>query len=61
MQAVVAGCMAQGVIIGATDHSLPGLNKTRRLSPALIATEDDIDRLMDAIRDALDRLLGLST
>ena len=53
--------MAQGVIIGATDHSLPGLNKTRRPSPALIATEDDIDRLMDAIRDALDRLLGLST
>ena len=38
VQAVVADCMAQGVIIGATNRSLPGLNNTLCFSPALIAT-----------------------
>lgn len=42
VQAVVAECLAQGVIIGATNRSLAGLNNTLCLSPALIATEDDI-------------------
>ena len=31
--AVVADCMAQGVIIGMTNRSLPGLNNTLCLSP----------------------------
>ena len=38
VQAVVADCMAQGIIIGATNRSLPGLNNTLCFSPALIAT-----------------------
>ncbi len=33
VQAVVADCMAQGVIIGMTNRSLPGLNNTLCLSP----------------------------
>ena len=45
VQAVVADCMAQGVIIGATNRSLPGFNNTLCLSPALIATKDDIDEI----------------
>ncbi len=44
VQAVVADCMAQGVIIGATNRSLPGFNNTLCFAPALIATADDIDR-----------------
>lgn len=56
VQAVVADCLAQGVIIGATNRSLPGLNNTLCLSPALIATPDDIDRITDAIDAALGRL-----
>ena len=51
--AVVANCMAQGVIIGATNRSLPGFNNTLCLSPALIATPDDIDQITDAIDTAL--------
>jgi taurine-pyruvate aminotransferase len=51
--AVVADCMAQGVIIGMTNRSLPGFNNTLCLSPALIATPDDIDRITDAIDRAL--------
>jgi taurine-pyruvate aminotransferase len=57
-QAVVADCMAQGVIIGATNRSLPGLNNTLCLSPALIATPDDIDQITDAIDKALARVFG---
>jgi taurine-pyruvate aminotransferase len=37
VQAVVADCMAQGVVIGATNRSLPGFNNTLCFSPALIA------------------------
>ena len=57
-QAVVADCMAQGVIIGVTNRSVPGFNNTLCLSPALIATADDIDRITDAIDGALTRVFG---
>ena len=57
-QAVVADCMAQGVIIGVTNRSLPGFNNTLCLSPALIATPDDIDAITDAIDGALTRVFG---
>ncbi|MCA0920511.1 aspartate aminotransferase family protein [Pseudooceanicola nanhaiensis] len=57
-QQVVAECGAQGVIIGVTNRSLPGLNNTLCLSPALIATEADIDRITDAIDVALTRTFG---
>lgn len=51
--AVVADCMAQGVIIGMTNRSLVGLNNTLCFSPALIATEDNIDQITDAVDRAL--------
>ncbi len=57
-QAVVADCMAQGVIIGVTNRSLPGFNNTLCLSPALIATAGDIDSITDAIDGALGRVFG---
>lgn len=56
VQAVIADCMAQGVIIGATNRSIPGFNNTLCLSPALIATADDIDRIVEAIDGALGRV-----
>ena len=56
--AVVAECNAQGVIIGMTNRSLPGLNNTLCLSPALIATRDDIDAIPGAIDKALTRVFG---
>ena len=51
--AVVADCMAQGVIIGMTNRSLIGLNNTLCFSPALIATADNIDQITDAVDRAL--------
>ena len=56
--AVVADCMAQGVIIGATNRSIPGRNNTLCFSPALIATADDIDHITDAVDNALGRVFG---
>lgn len=56
--AVVAECNAQGVIIGMTNRSVPGLNNTLCLSPALIATADDIDEITTAIDGALARVFG---
>lgn len=58
VQAVVRDCMAQGVIIGATNRSLPGLNNTLCFSPALIATKDDIDEILTAVDGALTRVFG---
>lgn len=52
-RAVVAGAMARGVMIGVTNRSLPGFNNTLCLSPALVATEADIDAITAAIDGAL--------
>ena len=58
VQAVVADCAAQGVLIGATNRSLPGLNNTLCFSPALIATPDDIDQITDAVDKSLTKIFG---
>ena len=58
VQAVVADCMAQGVVIGATNRSVPGYNNTLCFSPALIATKDDIDEILTAVDGALTRVFG---
>jgi taurine-pyruvate aminotransferase len=58
VQAVVAECLARGVIIGATSRSFPRFNNTLCLSPALIATADDIDRITATIDAALGAVFG---
>jgi taurine-pyruvate aminotransferase len=55
---VVAECGAQGVIIGATNRSVPGLNNVLCFSPALISTADDIDQITDAVDNALTKVFG---
>jgi taurine-pyruvate aminotransferase len=58
VQAVVAECLARGVLIGATNRSFHGFNNTLCLSPALIASADEIDRITDAIGHALAKVFG---
>ncbi|MEM7751988.1 MAG: aminotransferase class III-fold pyridoxal phosphate-dependent enzyme [Pseudomonadota bacterium] len=58
VQAVVGDCMAQGIIIGATNRSLPGLNNTLCFSPALISTADDIDQITTAVDKALTKVFS---
>ena len=57
-QAVVADCMAQGVIIGVTNRSLPGFNNTLCFSPALISTAVDIDAITETVDNALTKVFG---
>ncbi len=56
--AVTGDCMAQGVIIGMTNRSIPGFNNTLCYSPALIATKDDIDEMISATGKALTKVFG---
>ncbi|SDW73602.1 taurine-pyruvate aminotransferase [Albimonas donghaensis] len=58
--AVVADCDRQGVILGMTNRSIPGFNNTLCLSPALISTADDIDRMLATIDEALTNVCGQS-
>ena len=58
VQAVIADCLSRGVIIGATNRSIPGLNNTLCLSPALVATSDDIDQITITIGAALEKVFG---
>ncbi|TDK43914.1 aspartate aminotransferase family protein [Antarcticimicrobium luteum] len=55
---VSAECGAQGVIIGASNRSVPGLNNVLCFSPALIATADDIDQITDTVDRALTKVFG---
>ena len=56
--AIVADCMAQGIIIGATNRSLPGYNNTLLFAPSLIATKDDLNQVTAAVDEAISRVLG---
>lgn len=51
--ALAAHCMQNGVIIGRTNRSFETFNNTICLSPALIATRDDIDTIVAALDNAL--------
>jgi taurine-pyruvate aminotransferase len=54
VQQIVGRCFAEhAVVIGSTNRSLPGLNNTLCLSPALIATKSDIDEIIAAIDEAM--------
>ena len=55
---VVADCGAQGVIIGATNRSVPGFNNTLCFSPALIASADDVDAICASVDRALSKVFG---
>jgi len=54
--AIAGHCMQNGVIIGRTNRSFKEFNNTVCLSPALIATRQDIDRIVDALDMALAEL-----
>jgi taurine-pyruvate aminotransferase len=58
VQKVVAETNARGVIIGATNRSLPGFNNTLCFSPALIVTADEIDEITTAVDGALTAVFG---
>lgn len=55
----IAGhCMQNGVIIGRTNRSLPKLNNTLTFSPALIASREDIDLIVNSVVEAMEAVLS---
>ena len=54
--AIAGDCMANGVIIGRTNRSFTSHNNTLCLSPALIATQTELDEIVDAIDAAITRV-----
>ncbi|WIV51255.1 aminotransferase class III-fold pyridoxal phosphate-dependent enzyme [Marivivens sp. LCG002] len=54
---VVADCLKQGIIIGASNRSMPGFNNTLLFAPALIAGPDDIDEITAAVDRALAKIV----
>lgn len=56
---VVGRCMSEhAVIIGMTNRSIPSLNNTLCISPALISTKDDIDEIVSAIDESIGAVIG---
>jgi taurine-pyruvate aminotransferase len=55
---IVGHSMKNGVIIGRTNRSLPKLNNTLTFCPALIATRQDIDKIVDSVLDSLIAVVG---
>ena len=53
---IAADCTKQGVLIGRTNRSFRKHNNTIALSPALIATRDDLDEIVTALDVALGNL-----
>ena len=53
VQSVIAGCLRHGVIIGATNRSLAGLNNTLLLAPPLICSKKDVDAIVGTIDSSL--------
>jgi len=52
----IMGLVAQeGVLVGRTNSSLPGNNTIMNFAPALIATRDDIDCIVRAVKNAIEK------
>ncbi len=54
MAAVVGRAAAEGVLVGKTTRSIPGLNNTVTIAPPLIVTRADIDELVDAVKTGIE-------
>ncbi len=56
--AVVDAAKAQGVLLGRTNSSLPGLNTTLYYAPALVITREEVDRMVAATQRAIESVFG---
>ncbi len=56
--AVVDAAKAEGVLLGRTNSSLPGLNTTLYFAPALVITKEEADRVVDATQRGIEKVFG---
>ncbi|MCB2149052.1 MAG: aminotransferase class III-fold pyridoxal phosphate-dependent enzyme [Deltaproteobacteria bacterium] len=55
MARLMANVAAEGVLVGKTTSSLPGNNTIMNFAPALIATKNDIDRIVAAVKAGIEK------
>lgn len=58
MGQVVDAVKAEGVLVGRTNSSLPGLNTTLYYAPALVITKEEADRMVEATKKAIETVFG---
>lgn len=56
MGQVVGSAMAEGVLLGKMNRSVPGFNNVIQFAPALIVTKEEIDRMVSACRNGLEKV-----
>jgi taurine-pyruvate aminotransferase len=56
MGAVVDAVKAEGVLLGRTNSSLPGLNTTLYYAPALVITREEADRMIEATKKGIEKV-----
>jgi taurine-pyruvate aminotransferase len=55
MATVMGNILAEGVIVGRTNNSLPGMNTNINLAPCLIITREQIDQIVAAVKTAIEK------
>ncbi|MBI4806046.1 MAG: aminotransferase class III-fold pyridoxal phosphate-dependent enzyme [Desulfovibrio sp.] len=55
---IVGEAAAQGVLLGRTNRSFPGLNNIINMAPAYVVTKADIDAIVSTLRQAIAKILG---
>ena len=55
MNAVMRRITEEGVLVGKTTRSVPGLNNTINIAPPLIVTRADVDEIVDAVKVGVER------
>jgi len=55
MGKLVADVAAEGVLVGRTNSSLPGMNTMMLFAPALVATKDQMDQIITAVKKAIEK------
>ena len=55
MGKLVADVAAQGVLVGRTNSSLPGMNTMMLFAPALVATKEQMDQILTAVKNAIEK------
>jgi taurine-pyruvate aminotransferase len=55
MAAVIRAIAAEGVLVGGTNRSIPGLNNTLNIAPPLIVSTADVDEIVAAVKVGIEK------
>lgn len=55
MGTIIGNMMAQNIIVGRTNSSISGLNTVMNFAPSLIITREQVDRVVEAVRNTIEK------